>query len=455
MRTALRDHNVGLDEPEPASQSLVTHFSGKSRQIVSDSLMGTPLAQVPNMPRGLQLRRSPMFAPSQHRNSVAQAMVLVGLVGLSSCGSDDDYRTGWFVGKSKSGSSADNTAAGDGGAGLSNTKTTSEACDGVDNNSDGQVDEGCTCRPGAKQNCYTGSAATRNVGVCKDGSQSCVGSGEFGHWGECTGSVRPSDAVQDGKDHDCDGLIDGQSKPSTEICDDGKDNDQDTLVDCSDQDCREHPSCAGAVHADAGGADSGGEDVNAPATEICHDTKDNDGNGKTDCEDPACVQEAMCVAKAQYCNAGGSVYMHDVWYCQTSPDPYAINLTSGLANQVNQGCGGLFGTYGTFSANCAGNYKVCARVISNANQCTVATVCQDVVVAHDGDTVPIPGFPGFGNTQGACANSLVGPYGGQTCLDVTGMTDDHVQVGKQNVDCFAQFYLGGYGTGSGSGGGSY
>jgi hypothetical protein len=83
-----------------------------------------------------------------------------------------------------------------------------ESCDGLDNNFDGEVDEGCSCKPGAVQACYSGPAATRGVGTCQDGSQTCKGAGEFGAWGPCEGSVGPSTDYKDGKDNDCDGAPD-------------------------------------------------------------------------------------------------------------------------------------------------------------------------------------------------------------------------------------------------------
>jgi hypothetical protein len=53
---------------------------------------------------------------------------------------------------------------------------------------------GCPCSSvDEKHACYTGSKETRNVGACHDGSQTCVGGGEFGGTYEaCKGEVLPT-----------------------------------------------------------------------------------------------------------------------------------------------------------------------------------------------------------------------------------------------------------------------
>jgi hypothetical protein len=80
-----------------------------------------------------------------------------------------------------------------------------EICDGqLDDDCDGVVDNGCDCVNGATQGCYTGSAATLNVGLCHAGVQTCA----LGHWGACAAQVTPGAETCDGKDNDCDGQVD-------------------------------------------------------------------------------------------------------------------------------------------------------------------------------------------------------------------------------------------------------
>jgi hypothetical protein len=86
---------------------------------------------------------------------------------------------------------------------------TVEICgDGLDNDCNGQVDDGCACVPGQVQPCFKGPPGRRGVGACVDGTQRCEGSGEFGTWGECTGGIWPTPETCDTQDNDCNGCVD-------------------------------------------------------------------------------------------------------------------------------------------------------------------------------------------------------------------------------------------------------
>jgi hypothetical protein len=82
----------------------------------------------------------------------------------------------------------------------------------LDDDRDGQVDEGCACDPAVnegKQECYTGLVATRGKGVCHVGTQRCLGDLEFKAWGRCTDEVTPRPEVcGDSLDNDCNGEVD-------------------------------------------------------------------------------------------------------------------------------------------------------------------------------------------------------------------------------------------------------
>ncbi len=89
-------------------------------------------------------------------------------------------------------------AEGDGGLGSGN---------GLDDNCNGQVDEGCPCRPGEMRACFPGAPDRRGVGACRDGTMRCT---ELGAWvgNECRGATPARAETCDGRDEDCDGSID-------------------------------------------------------------------------------------------------------------------------------------------------------------------------------------------------------------------------------------------------------
>src|SRR6185369_13881753 len=63
-----------------------------------------------------------------------------------------------------------------------------ELCDdahlGLDDNCDGQADEGCSCMPGQAHFCFKGDPSYRGTPGCFDGVEKCT---ESGSWGPCVG----------------------------------------------------------------------------------------------------------------------------------------------------------------------------------------------------------------------------------------------------------------------------
>ena len=83
--------------------------------------------------------------------------------------------------------------------------------DGVDNDCDTEVDEGCNCGAvGTTLECFPGDPAVCPPGLpcrggCTRGVETCT---EFAIWGGCLHSVGPQAETCDGMDNDCDGLVD-------------------------------------------------------------------------------------------------------------------------------------------------------------------------------------------------------------------------------------------------------
>jgi fibro-slime domain-containing protein len=161
---------------------------------------------------------------------------------------------------------------------------TTEICEGsLDENCDGAVDEGCDCTNGDQDSC-----GTTDVGVCAYGTQTCAD----GQWGSCVGNIEPGTESCNGLDDDCDDAIDedyniGQTcAVGIGLCETAGQNvcTQDgTSVECS--------------------ATPG-----QPGTETC-DGLDNDCDGETDEGDvcaPACITEGNsgAVIPGQICCEG-------------------------------------------------------------------------------------------------------------------------------------------------------
>ena len=144
-----------------------------------------------------------------------------------------------------------------------------EVCDGVDNDCDGETDEGCpTCEP--------------SVEVCDGEDNDCDGETDEGH--VC---CVPEDELCDGEDNDCDGETDEGDVccvPQDETCD-GLDNDCDGETDEGDVCCVPQDELCNGVDDDCDGETDEGCPVCEPTLEVC-DGVDNDCDGEIDAADP-------------------------------------------------------------------------------------------------------------------------------------------------------------------------
>jgi DMSO/TMAO reductase YedYZ heme-binding membrane subunit len=203
-----------------------------------------------------------------------------------------------------------------------------ETCgDGLDNNCNGQADDGCSCISNQTQACGS------NIGECKKGVQSCQ---QNGSWGNCVGETKPGIEICDNKDNNCDGSTDegfdkgiscsmglGECLSSgikacalngsitvcnatiknsqVEICD-NKDNDCDNLTDegfdkganCSIG-LGECLSSGIKVCALNGSITVCNATIKNPINETC-DNKDNNCDGSTDENLTTCLTSANCIS---------------------------------------------------------------------------------------------------------------------------------------------------------------
>jgi N-acetylneuraminic acid mutarotase len=315
-----------------------------------------------------------------------------------------------------------------------------EVCDGLDNDCDGQTDEG---NPGGGGTCATGLP-----GVCAAGTLQCSGGGL-----QCIPNGG-SPEVCDGLDNDCDGQADegnpgggstcsaaGQGacasgtlqcsagslqcvpgSPSTEICD-GLDN------DCDGQTDEGNPGGGGACSAGGQGVCASGTlqcsagslqcVPGSPSTETC-DGLDNDCDGQTDEGNPggggACTGsgQGVCAAGTLQCSAGSLQCVQN-----NNPSPEICdgfdNDCDGQTDEGNPTGGapcttGLPGVCSAGTTTCQGGTLECAP-----NAAPTSETCN--AVDDDCDGQVDEGNPGGGNScttglPGPCANGIRECQGG-------------------------------------------
>ncbi len=225
-------------------------------------------------------------------------------------------------------------------------EVTEAACDGVDNDCDGIVDDDCPCDAGQTRPCGV------DEGECHQGVQACLGE----QWGPCDGETTSADELCDGKDNDCDDLVD---EALTEAAPDCGLN----LGVCAGS----RATCSGGPGWSTCGPLEYGDRFTADETDLDCDALDNDCDGATD-EQCACLAGAdqpcgpdvgACVPGIQTCVRGffgecrGQVLPRDESCDGTDQDcdgtvdealaPLACPLQNGVCAGSVRECSGLAG----------------------------------------------------------------------------------------------------------------
>jgi hypothetical protein len=277
------------------------------------------------------------------------ALTFLAAVSGSGCGGGSTGGGGTGGAGSSSSTTASTTSNSTASTTSSTTSSSTTGSGGTGGTGGGMM----VCMPGTTQPCYDGPAATKGVGICHDGQQTCLADGSG--YGACAGQTLPlpaEDCTTPGDD-DCDGHVNDVAAgcictpAATAPCYEGPAATQNVGL-CHDgtktcaADGKSFGACAGQV---------------LPQPETCNTPGDDDCNGQTNEGGAGCgctpnstipcysgppntMGVGPCVGGVQVCNTAGTGYGPCTGEVLPQPETCNTPIDDNCNGQTNEGGAG-------------------------------------------------------------------------------------------------------------------